>query len=62
MPSTIADIWLMLTMTFTSTVGMKMPQASQAPISPRIMSNIPRPESTPTRDAESSVKTTIGTT
>src|SRR5688572_29799398 len=53
----------MLTATFTSTVGMKIPQASQAPMSSRIISNMPRPpDSTPTREAESRAITTIGTT
>jgi hypothetical protein len=62
-PSTIADIWLMFTTTLTSNVGIKIPQASQAPRSVRIISNIPRPpERMPTREAESSVMTTIGTT
>ena len=53
----------MFTMTFTSTVGTKISHASQAPMSDRIMSNMPRPLFiTATLDAESSVKITIGMT
>ena len=53
----------MFTTMFTSTVGRKMAHASQAPSSVRTISSRPRPpDSTPTRDAESSVKITIGTT
>src|SRR5215471_2724430 len=53
----------MLTTTFTSTVGIKIPHANHGPISVRIISNMPRPpERIPTRDALSSVITTIGTT
>ena len=63
MPSTSADIWLMLTMMLTSTVGRKIAHASQAPMSVRIISNMPRPPlRIATRDAESSVKITIGIT
>ncbi len=62
-PSTIADIWLMFTTTFTSAIGRNTTHASHAPMSLRIISIKPRPpEVTPTRDAESSVKITIGMT
>ncbi len=53
----------MLTTMFTSAIGRKIAHASQAPSSVRTISSIPRPpERMPTRDAESSVKITIGTT
>ena len=62
-PSTMADIWLMATTMFTSTRGTNMTHASHSPMSSRIIVNIPRPpEKTATRDAESSVKITIGIT
>ena len=59
----MADIWLMSTTMFTRNIGTKMNQASQAPMSRRIISINPCPPAImPTRDAESRVKMTIGTT
>ena len=53
----------MLTTTFTSAIGRNTTHASHAPMSVRIISIRPRPpEVTPIRDAESSVKITIGMT
>ena len=52
----------MLTTTLTSAIGTTMAHASQAPNSVRTMSTMPRPpDRMPTREAESSVMTTIGT-
>ena len=63
MPSTIADIWLMFTMTLTSAIGRNTVHASHAPMSVRTMSSSPRPpDRMPIRDAESSVKITMGIT